>query len=256
VFELSVFVDPAELRWAGNLVRLRPKERLLLCRLAFAAGFSLSSRELAAEFTNRGSAGTAADTLRKHVSNFRSAVRQVAGAEAAQRLLSTKPTGHGTVYRLNLEPGCIDARRFIQLVETGQRKLAESQISEAAADFTNALALWQEEPLRDAAGWAFARTAVIRLEAQRRIARIGLAEIRFAAARQREVIGDLLELTAESPADSQVWELLIRCLWRDGRDGDAADACKQALEAFHDRGLDTAQLRWLQSAVLTGALSR
>jgi DNA-binding SARP family transcriptional activator len=257
MFELHVFANPAELRWAGQLIRLRPKERLLLCRLAFAAGFSLSSRELSVEFIDRRSASTStADTLRKHVSNFRSAVRQAAGAEIAQRLLSTEPTGHGTVYRLNLEPGCIDATRFSQLVDAGQRKLAEGLTSEAAADFSNALALWQEEPLRDAAGWPFARKAVIRLGARRRTARIGLAEIRLAAARQREVIGDLLDLTAEFPGDSQVWELLIRCLWRDGRDGDAANACKQAIEAFHHRGLDTAPVRRLQGAVLTGSLSR
>ena len=256
MFELMVFVDPAELRWAGRPVRLRPKERLLVCRLAFAAGFSASSRELALEFTDRGSSGTAVDTLRKHVSNFRISVRREAGAEAAQRLLSTEATGHGTIYRLNLEPGCIDARRFTQLVESGQRKLAECLTSEAGADFSDALALWREEPLRDATGWPFARTAVMRLNSQRRTARIGLAEIRFATSRQREVIGDLLELTAEFPGDRQVWELLIRCRWRDGRDGDAADACKQAIEAFHDRGLDTALLRRLQGQVLTGSLSR
>jgi DNA-binding SARP family transcriptional activator len=256
MFELKVFVDPAELRWAGKLVGLRPKERLLLCRLAFATGLSLSTRELATEFMDRGSSGTAADTLRKHVSNFRKAVRQSAGVEAARRLLSTEPTGRGTVYRLNLESECIDARQFTQLVDAGQHKLAEGLAIEAAADFTNALTLWRGEPLRDATGWPFARTAVMRLEAQRRIARIGLAEIRFAASRQREAIGDLQELTAEFPSDSQVWELLIRCLWRDGRDGDAADACKQAIEAFHDRGLDTALLRWLQSEVLTESLSR
>jgi DNA-binding SARP family transcriptional activator len=256
MFELKVFVNPAELHWADKLIALRPKERLLLCRLAFASGLSLSSHELAAELTGPGSSETAASTLRKHVSNFRRAVQQAAGTEAAQRLLSTEPTGHGTVYRLDLEPECIDAKRFTQLVAAGQCNLAEGLTSEAAADFTNALALWRAEPLRDATGWPFARTAVMRLEAQRRTARIGLAEIRFVAARQREVIDDLVELTAESPGDSQVWELLIRCLWRDGRDGDAADACKQALEAFHERGLDTALLRWLQNAVLNGTLSR
>ncbi|HEY1626712.1 MAG TPA: BTAD domain-containing putative transcriptional regulator [Streptosporangiaceae bacterium] len=256
MFELKVFVDPAEFCWAGQPVRLRPKERMLLCRLAFATGSSLSSRELAAEFLDRGSSGTAADTLRKHVSNFRAAVRQVAGAEAAQRLLLTKQSGHGTVYRLNLEPASIDAAQFIQLVDAGQRKRTEGLTAEAAADFTNALALWRQQPLRDAAGWHFARTMAKRLDARRRTARIELAEIRFAEARQREVIGDLRQLAEESPADSQVWELLIRCLWRDGRDGNAADTCKQAIDAFHGRGLNPALLRRLQAELLTGALSR
>jgi DNA-binding SARP family transcriptional activator len=256
MFELKVFVNPAELRWAGTPIRLRPRERLLLCRLAFAAGLSLSSRELAAGFTDQGSSGGAPDTLRRHVSNFRAAVRQAAGTEAGRRLLSTEPTGHGTVYRLHLEPESIDARRFTQVVEAGQHKLAENLASEAAADFTDALALWRAEPLRDVAGWPFARIAVTRLQAQRRIARIGLAEIRLAAGRPREVIDDLQEMTAEFPGDSQVWDLLIRCLWRDGRDSDAAIACKQALEAFHDRGLDTRLLQSLQDAVLTGSLSR
>lgn len=256
MFELKAFADPAELRWAGKLVGLRPKERLLLCRLAFATGLSPSTRELATEFMDRGSSGTAAGTLRMHVSNFRRALRPAAGVEVAERLLSTEPTGRGTVYRLNLESERINARQFTRLVDAGQHKLAEGLASEAAADFTNALALWRGEPLRDAAGWPFSRTAVMRLEAQRRTARIGLAEIRFAASRQREAIGDLKEMTAKFPGDSQVRELLIRCLWRDGRDWDAADACKQAIEAFHDRGLDTALLRWLQDEVLTGSLSR
>jgi DNA-binding SARP family transcriptional activator len=252
VFELKIFAVPAELRWAGQLVALRPKERLLLCRLAFATGLSLSSRELALEILGH----SGADTLRKHISNLRAAVRQAAGAEAATYLLSTEPTSHGTIYRLNLEPGRVDATRFTQLVVTGQHKLAAGLASDAAADFTKALALWHEEPLLEAARWSFARSAVKRLQAQRRMARVGLAEIRFAARRQREVIGDLQELAADFPADSQVWDLLIRCLWRAGRDGDAADACKQALEAFHDRGLDTTPLRRLQEAVLTGSLSR
>src|SRR5271154_2822044 len=92
-------------------------------------------------------------------------------------------------------------------LETGQHQLAVGEDSEAAADFTSALALWQEDPLRDAAGWSFTRRALVRLHAQRRIARIGLAEIRFSAGRQREVIGDLQKLTADSPGQSQAWEL-------------------------------------------------
>jgi DNA-binding SARP family transcriptional activator len=256
MFELRVFADPVELRWAGEPVRLRPKERLLLCRLAFAAGLSLSGPALAAEFLDRGSPGTAAGTLRKHVSNIRAAARQVAGAEAARCLLSAQTARCGTVYGLNLDPQCIDTTRFAQLVAAGQRQQAEGRDADAAARFGEALALWREEPLRDAAGWPFARAAAGRLAEQRRIARIGLAEIRLAAGRQREVIADLMELTAEYPADGPAWELLIRCLGRDGRDGEAADACKRAINACHESGLDAARFTELQVTVLNGSLSR
>jgi hypothetical protein len=78
------------------------------------------------------------------------------------------------------------------LCQRGLAEAAEGMTSAAAADFARSLALWREEPLREAAPWPFAQTAVMRLSYQHRTARTGLAVMRFTAGRQREVISGTL----------------------------------------------------------------
>jgi hypothetical protein len=75
----------------------------------------------------------------------------------------------------------VDALRFSQLVAAGQRHVAAGLREEAMADFRAALALWQGVPLREAARWPFAQAVVARLREQRRVAQLGLAELRQTA---------------------------------------------------------------------------
>jgi hypothetical protein len=178
VFELKVFADPVELCWSGAAVGLRPKERLLLCRLVFAPGMSAPGRDLAVDMRYRGSPDSAGTALRKQMSNLRGAVRAAAGERATGSLLATEPGNRGAIYRLNLDPASVDALRFSQLVAAGQRYAAVGLREEAMADFGAALALWQGSPLREAARWPFAQAVVARLREQRRVAQLGLAELR------------------------------------------------------------------------------
>ena len=103
MFELSVFADPVELHWSGTRIPLRPKERLLLCRLAFAKGSSVPARQLVADLRDAGPRDAAADTLRSHVSHLRGGIARVAG-ELGTGLLTTERDAQGAVYRLNLDP--------------------------------------------------------------------------------------------------------------------------------------------------------
>jgi DNA-binding SARP family transcriptional activator len=255
VFELSVFADPVELHWSGTRIPLRPKERLLLCRLAFAKGSSVPARQLVAELRDAGPRDAAADTLRSHVSHLRGGIARVAG-ELGTGLLTTERDAQGAVYRLNLDPESVDAIRFGRLVGAGNDLLACGQSSAAGERFEEALRLWRGEPLRDAADWPFARRVRAGLAERRRAAVMGLVQIRLAEGRHREVISELRELADRFRADGEAWELLVHCLWRDGRDSEAAATCRRVIEAFHSQALDVTRLAMLQRQVLTGVLPR
>jgi DNA-binding SARP family transcriptional activator len=257
-FEFDVLGE-LRLRFCGCSVELRPMERMTVIALLTAPGYSLAALKLAARLWEGDVSDAAVLTARSHVSHAREAVREVVAAvgdgDEAQLIVTARDRG-GWTYRLNAKAENTDVYRFEKQVATGCRQLQEGLHQQAFAALDDALSLWRGEPLQDAADMSFAQAEIRRLTNPHRAARVARAEAGIALGWYWELLSELWSMAAEWPDDSKVWHLLVTCLWRSHRDGEAAIACKESVKAFQDRGLDTRQLEKLQRDVLNGALPR
>ncbi len=133
-------------------------------------------------------------------------------------------------YTLAVDPAAVDADRFEALARRGRDEAADGRAREAAATLRAALELWRGPPLADVAGAAFAQPEVARLEALR----LQCTADRIAAdfATGAEVAGELEALVAEHPLDERLRELLMRALYRAGRQADALAVYRDARTAL------------------------
>lgn len=253
MLELRVFAFPTEVRWNGQLVKLRPMERVLVLALWTAPGYALSAAKLEGKLWG-GTGDVVGVTLRSHVAHIRRALC-AAGCEAADQVLVTVPV-RGGGYRLKLDRAGVDASRFEDLIVIARSRLRMGDAEEALLPLEKALRMWEADPLSDAAEWRFARTEIERLKSLRRDARMCLAEIRVWQGSYGAAVSDLRDLTEERPQDGPGWQLLVAALWGGGHDAEAIDAGKQAITEFRRRGLDPAGLERLHCSVLNGEFPR
>ena len=161
--------------------------------------------------------------------NARNAVQVVASRlRAAIGVDAVGSTAAG--YTLAVDPAAVDADRFEALARRGRDEAADGRAREAAATLRAALELWRGPPLADVAGAAFAQPEVARLEALR----LRCTADRIAAdfATGAEVAGELEALVAEHPLDERLRELLMRALYRAGRQADALAVYRDARRAL------------------------
>jgi DNA-binding SARP family transcriptional activator len=256
VFELKILCGPALLLWNDRQVRLRPMERTFIVRLVTAQGFALAASRLARELWPGDPRLAAANTLRSHAAHIRAAAETVAGA-AGRLLLVTDRVKHGGAYRLDLAPGQVDAVQMEALQVSGMRKRHQPHREEdAATDLQAALSLWGGAPLADAADLEFGRTQVKRLTDIYRETVITLAQIRIDQGRAQEVVTYLENLANVRRGDIRARELWVRALHQSGREGEALEICRHAIEDCKELGIPTASVDRLYQQAVRGDLSR
>lgn len=217
--------------------------RMVLARLALAAGRPVSPATLLDDLWGEQVPAGAGSALQAAVSRLRKAL----GSAAAVEL-----TAAG--YRLPLGPEDVDVHRFEELTARGRRELAAGRDREAAPLLAAALRLWRGAALADVRDAPFAGPCATRLQELRAAA----AEDRFAAelrlGRHTEVLPELGAAGAEHPLSERLAELRMRALAATGHR-------PQALEVYARlrRGLDrelgvapAARLQELQLALLRG----
>ena len=164
-----------------------------------------------------------------YVSRLRRALGP-AGASAVQ----TQPPG----YRLQLEPGQLDADRFASLAASARADLAAGQAA-AAAGMAAALALWRGPALGDIADLAFAQADVARLEEARLAALEDRIEADLACGRHASVASELDGLAREHPLRERLCGLRMLALYRCGRQADALTAYAELRAQLADElGID------------------
>jgi predicted ATPase/DNA-binding SARP family transcriptional activator len=206
------------------------RERTLLARLLLAAGQVVSADRIAEDIWAGGPPPQAAATLRVYVSRLRRALGP-AGAAAVQ----TQPPG----YRLQLEPGQLDADRFASLAASARADLAAGRPAAAAAGMTAALALWRGPALGDIADLAFAQADVARLEEARLAALEDRIEADLACGRHASVAGELDGLAHEHPLRERLCGQRMLALYRCGRQADALTAYAELRAQLADElGID------------------
>jgi ABC-type transport system substrate-binding protein/DNA-binding SARP family transcriptional activator/streptogramin lyase len=165
-------------------------------------------------------------TLDVHISRLRKTLESAAG----QQVVLTRPGA----YLLRAAADSVDMRRFERLAKEGHRALAENAPDRAAAELSEALALWRGAPLADVSDEAFAQPEIARLNDLR----MGIIEDRIEAdlalGRHGGVVSELGALVAEQPLRERLYQLLMVALYRCGRQSEALAVYQSARLALVD----------------------
>jgi len=184
---------------------------------------------------------TAAKTLQNYVLRLR---RHLEGCGDAA--IITRPPGYA------LEGLTTDAAAARALVVEGRALADRGEHDAAIAAFDEALALWRGPALAEFADRPFARTEAAALDELRAsIAEERMAAI-LAAGGRRDAVAECEKLVAEKPLREQRWAQLMIALYRDGRQGEALEACRRLRKLLADElGVDPGpEARRLEAAIL------
>jgi len=237
-------LGPLEVSADGRVLQLGShKQRAMLGLLLVHANETVARDRLIEELWAEAAPATVESALNVYLSRLRRLLESAGAGGVLGR------QAHG--YRLQVEPGQLDANRFEWLVGEGREALAAGKAALAAERLRQALALWRGPALADLQSERFAITAGARLEEARVSALEQRLEADLALGIDRELIGELETLVVEHPYRERVRAQLMLALYRSGRQAEALDAYQQARRALDELGIEpSAALQQLQRAVL------
>lgn len=230
---------------SGAPVPLRsPQQRRLLAVLGLAGGRAVSTDAIMDALW----ADEPPDTARQAVQVYVSSLRKRLGSAA----IETTPPGY------RLVPGVLrlDVERFVALVagaqQTGPPERDGTGPGSAVDTLGQALAVWRGAALADFADEGFAQTEIARLEEMRAGTLQAWLQARLEAGEAAELVPELRTLVRRYPLHERFVQLLMRALYRSGRQSDALEAFRDAREVLADElGLEPSrELQDLQVAIL------
>ncbi|MEN3341670.1 MAG: hypothetical protein V7644_1074 [Actinomycetota bacterium] len=185
-------------------------------------------------------------TAVKALQVFASRLRKELGDEAG--ILVTRGQG----YVLELEPDRLDAARFGGLLSAGRAALDDGRYAEAAARLAEALSLWRGPALADFGDRRFGQEEAARLEELRLLALEARIEAELDLGRHSEAVAELEALVREHPLREHLYVVLMRALYRCGRQADALEWYRDARRVLRDEvGIEPGpELQSLHRAVL------
>jgi DNA-binding SARP family transcriptional activator len=215
-----------------------PRQRALLAVLLLHANQVVSSDRLAEALWPGGIPRTAAKAIQVYVSALRKALGDSRG------VLQTRGPG----YMLRVAPGELDLHEFERLLASAREEDARSR----AATLRDALALWRGAPLADFEYESFVQAESARLGELRQLAVEGRIEAELELGGGPELIAELQALVAARPLQERLRALLMRALYRAGRQSEALDVYRDGKRLLDEElGLEPGpELRDLERAVL------
>jgi SARP family transcriptional regulator, regulator of embCAB operon len=229
-------------------IRAAPKVRNVLALLLVRAGRVVDVDSFIQELWGDDPPRSAVTTVQTYICHIRKKLERDTGPNPAA--LVTMSPG----YALKLGDAVLDARRFQDLTNQGQRLLENGQAAEAAIALREALALWRGRALANVSAGPLLAGYVAHLEDTR----IRALELRIHAdielGRSRELIPELRSLVAAYPLNEWMHGRLIDALHRAGRRGEALAAYQSVRVLLRNElGLEPSpELQRLQRAVLDG----
>jgi predicted ATPase/DNA-binding SARP family transcriptional activator len=220
-------LGPVEATRSGRAVDLGgPQQRALLALLALRAGRVVPVGSLIDALWPESPPASAGKVVQTYVSRL----RKTLGEEAIER--------RGAGYLLRLAPEAVDLVQFERLSAEGR--------------FAEALALWRGPALADLAGLPRLQAEAERLEELRLQALEERIEADLDAGADAELVAELQALVAEQPLRERPRGLLMRALYRSGRQAEALAVYQQGRRLLVDElGIEpSAELRELHAAVL------
>jgi len=223
---------------------LPPRERIVLATLLLNVGQVVSVPALATAIWDADPPSSARNTIQGQVKRL----RQALGPESG-RIVTRSPG-----YLIEVKPGELDLWDFTGLRERAAEAAAAGAWDQAAGLLRDALALWSGDPLSDVPSAYLQRTEVPRLAELRLEALVARIDADLCLGRHGAVAGELRRLVAGHPFRERFWEQLMLALYRDGRQGEALAAYRQARKTLgSELGVDPGpRLQELHNQVLTG----
>lgn len=207
-------LGPFDVLDAGRPIDLgAPGPRALLALLVLHANEVVSSERLAEGLWPDELPKSSTKTIQVYVSRLRTAFG------AARGVLETRSPG----YLLRVGADELDLSRFEALLARSRREEPAARVETLRA----ALSLWRGAPLADFAYEPFAQAEAARLEELRRLALEQRIESELELGGGAELIAELQALVAAQPLQERPRALLMRALYRAGRQ-------PEALEVFRD----------------------
>ena len=235
-------LGPLEVRTADGEVSIRgTRPRTVLAVLLLHANEAVSAERLASALWGEDAPRNATKAVQVYIARVRKAL-----GDHAQ--LTTTPGG----YRLEIDPGQLDAVRFDQLLEAGRGNLAAGRPADAAAELREALELWRGRPLADLEFEPGLGPEVAALEDQRVAALEERIEADLALGDHPRLAGELRQLIRAHPLRERLRAQLMLALYRSGRQVEALEVfASTRRELASEVGLEPGpQLQRLHEAML------
>ncbi|MGY1697815.1 BTAD domain-containing putative transcriptional regulator [Geodermatophilus sp. SYSU D00814] len=250
--ELLEFRDlgPLEVRRAGEPVPLGgARLTAALSLLLVHAGGHVTVDALSEAMWGARSPARSSSTLDSHVWRLRKALEPDRAPGAPSEVLVREPGG----YRLVVDPGTVDSRRFRRLADEARVLLSAGRAEEARRAAEEALALWRGRPYPTVADAPWVAADVARLVELRDQVREVLAEALLTTGAPGQALLELGPPLAETPLRERLWALRMLAQHRLGRPEEALRSYRQARAVFlRELGLEPGpDLRELQRRILT-----
>jgi YVTN family beta-propeller protein len=244
-------LGPLEVSADGRTVEIGgAKPRALLVILLLRANESVPRDVLVGELWGEQPPASAQHSLEVYVSRLRKSLDGANGLDGAANgsVLVTRPGA----YRLQVEEGQLDTRRFEGLLEQGRAALAANEPDQAAARLRAALELWRGPALADLANGRGPRVEAARLEELRLVAIEDRVDADLALGRHAEVVCELEALVAVHPLRERLHGQLMIALYRSGRQAEALEAYQAVRRTLiEELGLEPGpELRELEGRIL------
>lgn len=246
-------LGPLEVLVDGVPVQLRGgRARALLAVLALAAGEAVPTDVLIARVWGELLADSRGN-LYTYVRRLRSALGTSAIATA------------GGGYRLDVDPDCVDARRFLALLDLADQHRADQgqgqdgggQRQDGGGErqlLDEALGLWRGGPYAEQSDW-LSQCEAPRFTERYLTALERRADLDLAAGRHNDLVAELRELTRQHPLREPLWTRLLLALAKSGRHAEAFEAYEAIRRRLADElGVDPSpELRQIHADLLEGA---
>ncbi|SNS25775.1 DNA-binding transcriptional activator of the SARP family [Geodermatophilus saharensis] len=243
-------LGPLEVRRAGEPVPLGgARLTAALSLLLVHAGGHVSVDALTEAMWGAQSPARSSSTLDSHVWRLRKVLEPDRAPGVPSEVLVREPGG----YRLVVDPGTVDSRRFARLADEARALLSCGRAEEARRAAEEALALWRGRPYPTVADAPWVATHVARLVELRDQVREVLAEALLTTGAPGQALLELGPPLAETPLRERLWVLRMLAQHRLGRPEEALRSYRQARAVFLDElGLEPGpDLRELQRRILT-----
>ncbi|HEX5404388.1 MAG TPA: AfsR/SARP family transcriptional regulator [Pseudonocardiaceae bacterium] len=191
---------------------------------------------------------TAATIVQTYIYQLRKILARCAGVAAANATIHTAPPG----YVLSVPVERVDCHQFEIAVRRGQTLLEQGQARQAETQLSQALGMWNGAVLVNTEHGSLLSGDVAQLEEKRMLA----LELRLRAnmqlGRHREILAELKSLVAAHPFNEWLHGQLMVALYRSGRRGEALAAYQTARKLLDDElGLEpSADLRRIHQELL------
>ncbi|HEY2936390.1 MAG TPA: BTAD domain-containing putative transcriptional regulator [Gaiellaceae bacterium] len=231
-------LGPLEARRGGTPIALGGrKPRALLADLAVHLGEVVSTDRLMDDVWGERPPASAAHAVEVYVSKLRRALEPAS--------IASRSGG----YALELDPECVDSRRFERLVDQG--RTTEDPAARAAL-LGEGLSLWRGPPLADLTYEPFAQGEIARLEELRAVAVEERIEAELALGHAAELVPELEALVTQHPFRERLCGQLMLALYRAGRQADALAAFRATRRTLLDElGMEPGpELRALETAII------